>query len=671
MKEKLKKAVRESFAFPETAHKEDFFRQVEGSHVSEKKRNNLPMIFRATAAAAAAAVGIGVWGVLNDNTALNHYDYSTHTVIEAAVTDNSIAPLVTAATENITADSVISQTQTVTETAVTTVLSAETAPAVTTLLTALSESTGPAPTVTTQTNLPEENDERSFYMKKLAAFTSAITILAASGSMSANAVYTPPAIADEDQAVIDYIDNNNIDIDFDCDGEFTPRDAYINYLYVYRDYMFTELQFSDETIEKITLNGDVDRDGNLYRDYKALIKYYLLKYGSQNEDFRVSTYIIGDMVSSDDTEEFFITQMRNYLDTYDLGYRYLVEMVENGEISLDFNDDGTENVLDAYDYHTYVNYRDSDIDYLTRIMNGECAFPLATWMNCYNFDSLRRDGANRAGGSSYGNEYSIRDDYYAVVKYFLYNSELTPEMFTSEYYKAHYQYSDMARYFTDFAVSEGIVPPEESDFNDELFWEYYYEYEVAVYSGDLPVPDMNQDNLLDYTDYFDANIYLEEILKNVPAEDSILPEEVRRNFDECDLNDNGENGDIYDITIIQMYILKSDAVAPEDIDAAYNEYAESLGIKPTAKLMYSSQYELLTAEQTIIAGDANNNGVVEVADAVYILQNIADPGNTAYARSVKGETQANCFDPDGSGVDSQDAQAIQQYKVGMLDSLPV
>ncbi len=71
----------------------------------------------------------------------------------------------------------------------------------------------------------------------------------------------------------------------------------------------------------------------------------------------------------------------------------------------------------------------------------------------------------------------------------------------------------------------------------------------------------------------------------------------------------------------------------------------------------------------VLCGDANDNGEVEVADAVFILQGIADPGNEKYILSEEGKKQA---DADASGaVDVQDALAIQQYKAEIVDALPI
>lgn len=76
-------------------------------------------------------------------------------------------------------------------------------------------------------------------------------------------------------------------------------------------------------------------------------------------------------------------------------------------------------------------------------------------------------------------------------------------------------------------------------------------------------------------------------------------------------------------------------------------------------------------DEELIYGDANDNGDVEVADAVFILQAIADPSNAEFKRTETGDKQANCSSPKTSGVDAQDALAIQQYMAEIIEELPV
>lgn len=71
-----------------------------------------------------------------------------------------------------------------------------------------------------------------------------------------------------------------------------------------------------------------------------------------------------------------------------------------------------------------------------------------------------------------------------------------------------------------------------------------------------------------------------------------------------------------------------------------------------------------------VYGDANRNGTIEIADAVFILQGISDPSNKEYDLLTTGTANADCYKP-GGGVDAEDALAIQQYKADIIPSLPV
>lgn len=69
-------------------------------------------------------------------------------------------------------------------------------------------------------------------------------------------------------------------------------------------------------------------------------------------------------------------------------------------------------------------------------------------------------------------------------------------------------------------------------------------------------------------------------------------------------------------------------------------------------------------------GDANGDLSVDVADAVFILQGIADPSNDEFSLTDAGKAAADCCEP-GSGVDAEDALAILQFKANIVTELPV
>lgn len=95
-------------------------------------------------------------------------------------------------------------------------------------------------------------------------------------------------------------------------------------------------------------------------------------------------------------------------------------------------------------------------------------------------------------------------------------------------------------------------------------------------------------------------------------------------------------------------------------------FNQANGIAETANIC--SVYEAAPPTE-LLYGDANDDGSVDVSDAVFILQAIADPSNTEFTRTEDGELQADCKNV-GNGVDAEDALAILEYKASKIDSLP-
>ena len=74
------------------------------------------------------------------------------------------------------------------------------------------------------------------------------------------------------------------------------------------------------------------------------------------------------------------------------------------------------------------------------------------------------------------------------------------------------------------------------------------------------------------------------------------------------------------------------------------------------------------AEDVVKCGDANTDGKVSVADAVAILQYIANKDK--YELKGQGLDNADCYNP-GDGITAMDALAIQKYDAKVITALPV
>lgn len=145
--------------------------------------------------------------------------------------------------------------------------------------------------------------------------------------------------------------------------------------------------------------------------------------------------------------------------------------------------------------------------------------------------------------------------------------------------------------------------------------------------------------------------------------------------------------DDYNAMIDKLYEEYPQVIKGPDFDALFREnpgLLSSDGVHPStegyaamrelwAETMYENVYiKAATSEpdEEILYGDANDDDIVDVADAVYILQAIADPSNSAYERTENGELQADCHNT-GNGVDAEDALAVLQLKANIITELPV
>ncbi|MCM1133654.1 MAG: dockerin type I repeat-containing protein, partial [Ruminococcus flavefaciens] len=124
-----------------------------------------------------------------------------------------------------------------------------------------------------------------------------------------------------------------------------------------------------------------------------------------------------------------------------------------------------------------------------------------------------------------------------------------------------------------------------------------------------------------------------------------------------------------------------------DIYPAGSEYT-ILGAKPGVGIMLTAVWETgeapittepavtttepettttATVPQEILLGDANEDGVVDIADAAAIIQSLGNKDK--YALSEQGAKNADVYNP-GDGITGMDALAIQKLKANMITSLP-
>lgn len=128
----------------------------------------------------------------------------------------------------------------------------------------------------------------------------------------------------------------------------------------------------------------------------------------------------------------------------------------------------------------------------------------------------------------------------------------------------------------------------------------------------------------------------------------------------CTWYDNGQDnfltGDDYNNSATVAELGKSDyCINLEDLP---KDLYKSSGEDPILKVK--------------LYGDANNNGKIEIADAVLIMQAIANKdafgvgGTDAYALTPQGKVNADCYDP-GSDLTGLDALAVQRKLVNLVE----
>ena len=87
-----------------------------------------------------------------------------------------------------------------------------------------------------------------------------------------------------------------------------------------------------------------------------------------------------------------------------------------------------------------------------------------------------------------------------------------------------------------------------------------------------------------------------------------------------------------------------------------------------AAAMPAASFAVQAAETKTLYGDANCDGQVNMADAVFVMQAVSNPDK--YKLTDKGADNADVSER-GNGITNKDALAIQQYKLGLVDELPV
>jgi len=695
----MKQEIRDSFNFPDAKHKYEFLMQAEVASAQDKKRKiPVPVAFRVTAAVAAAAIAIGLWTNLRTRPDPGGKDFRGGSVI-VTTAENTVYAVTTTA-DGSAAKPVTTVTAHDNETAVTTftaatnaqgavITSASPALGAHTLTSAVRPSgtgrtTAAVPGNNTTTTTVNNEIERSFEMKKLAAFLSALSISAAALPLNAGALgddymlnpnfdaseyYTKTPYGDCHIGIFKKFDNGQLIYDVDGNGVFDRMDPYWVYRCATDGEYDSNVELSDELGTFIRENCDYEGDGDLDEfDARDLIAYYILHNKPTAADIDWNTYDPTYVPERYDSTNYFnVTNIScelmyvycfdQCLETYGLARSYITAgLIENGTLDLDVNEDGVVDIKDityiAVYYKNLFPLWEERVDEGIRLHFSYTHFIDPPEKVNENIKKLCDDAMpEKNPKADLGTK--EEDRCLEMIEYFLMHYPVQEYYFDNKYYDtilstdtSEYTLGDVLRLQ---ALNRNVIIPREDDGRFDIYQDVFEEQFTAYYQnvldGKQSPPDINGDGVVDTKDYQAAEDYIMASFRKETLETTSIPKNIFEKFTtDCDLNQNGISGDIYDVTIIWIYVIYIDAYQPE-------EESETIG-----EFSYQSNLSLLNTLEIDRSGDANCDGDTDLADAIFIMQSMANPDK--YQLSQRGRFNADISEP-GHGVTADDALEIQ------------
>ncbi len=433
---------------PDYAFSDGFLRKMDAlvqSQDAVKKRSNLrPVWFAAMTAVAVICVlaGVNTKNYLNrknddqkvvvtDITTTEKATEVSEQLTTTTVTDTAVKTAATETTADfISATSAVSRMTETTSakksaetTAVKTNMTSQTtsAAAVTTVYTSVSDAV-----TTTVSSVPsddKESDMKKFSIQKYSAFLSAVSIAVGSNGVITTAEKTDNSESEKLSAII-YMNENYDKFDFDEDGKFSIYDGFAHYLYTYsRD------ELTENYSENVSKNGDINGDGIIDEtDNEIFAKYCFFSFLSNKqpdeEEWESSSYTFGTKESAERFLSFMKSIDEDSIDSEDYKmkrYPYLVLKAENGELSLDVNNDGITDMKDLYCLYLFTEEQNAPFlkDTITIPENEKKEI----WERCQTI----YDETSPLSEENYFSNYFI-------AKYFILNNDITAEETTAKYY---------------------------------------------------------------------------------------------------------------------------------------------------------------------------------------------------------------------------------------------
>ena len=510
-------------------------------------------------------------------------------------------------------------------------------------------------------------------MKKYLSLAAAAVIAANASSLFASAAYEDlprTRIWDEEIEMFDAMDKGELIVDVDDNGVFDLNDCILLYGFAY-DY-----DMGDEFTDRINSICDYNNSGYIDRDEAVnLLRYYLLDHPATFEELSADAYSDYDQYYAEE-RPYHLCHCSDYIDHYlakefadavkdhstylKSSYNLFVNMAEQGVIDPDFNADGS---VDLADLDFYWLYGMNDYIYVFGSEDFDLPeVPDDIARRCSEFYEI----CSCSAISTWTNDY--------LTMYCFEKGNVTPDMINDEYFESVAEGSSQM-YITRILTHsyyELFPSGDKLTFDGALFSREYEAYRDTVKDDIALIPDSNLDGVLDSTDAFNIEIYIDDIRKGRQATDSILSKDIWYGFDRyCDLNGNGISGDMNDLTILDL--IMTEFMSYEELEAYFDNYVERLNTYvselaeakgvPAYKLRPSgSSSPLVFDTDADRTGDTNSDGQTDLADAIRIMQALANPNKYQLSTSERFNGD---IDNTGDGITLEDACAIQNMLLGL------
>ena len=180
--------------------------------------------------------------------------------------------------------------------------------------------------------------------------------------------------------------------------------------------------------------------------------------------------------------------------------------------------------------------------------------------------------------------------------------------------------------------------------------EHYRQFSERVAKKMYLEPDIDGNGTVDELDKKYALSYI-SFLETGKMDETEIPEDVlERIRTNCDFTHDGNSGLLYDMQIVVLYVDREILKSTDKTDDNSTQYS--------------------TEPQKNLAGDANCDSIIDMGDAVIIMQSLANPntygleGTAEYHLTEQGKING---DMDGNGLTVGDALDIQKMLLGFDD----